>query len=101
MEGFPDAVVQLVVHDGAPVLWLLVGDRLQVCKGTHRQVRDISMIQEPYVTRSRRVSGGFLPTLGKGVWSFWEVLSTKMPNLGIFVSIKWSILGKSCVHLFC
>jgi len=29
------------------------------------------------------LTGVFQPTLGKGVWSFWEFLSTKMPNLGM------------------
>ena len=63
--------------------------------------RSRSQLKVKYSTNTLYQSGVFLPTLGKGVWSFWEFLSTKMPNLGNFVSIKWSILGKSCVHLFC
>lgn len=34
LEGLPDAVVELVVNDGAPVLGLLVGHGLHVCTGS-------------------------------------------------------------------
>ena len=36
LEGLADAVVELVVHDGAPVFRLLVGHGLNICTGnTH------------------------------------------------------------------
>lgn len=34
VEGLPDALVQLVVGNGAPEGWLAVGDRLQVWEDT-------------------------------------------------------------------
>lgn len=34
MERLPDAVVQLVVDNGAPVLWLFVSNCLNICKAT-------------------------------------------------------------------
>lgn len=35
LEGLADAVVELVVNNGAPVLGFLVGHRLHVCAGKH------------------------------------------------------------------
>lgn len=34
VEGLPDAVVELVVNNGAPVLGFLVGHRLHICTGS-------------------------------------------------------------------
>lgn len=34
MERLPDAVVQLIVDNGAPVLWLFVSNCLNICKAT-------------------------------------------------------------------
>lgn len=33
MECFPHSVVQLIIHDGTPVLRLLIGHWLQICQG--------------------------------------------------------------------
>lgn len=46
LEGLSDPVIQLVVHDGAPVLGFFVGHRLHICTQSdrHRGCHDVSYV---------------------------------------------------------
>lgn len=55
LKGLANAIVQLIVNNGAPVLWFLVGHRLHICTGSARRGSvEGAEVREPPDTEGER-----------------------------------------------